>query len=242
MKMVPSSDGEELAEAFREGSTIPPITRQSLSELDISNIVNNVKLRHDVNFDRDLSFRPNLDGLRGQAKTKATARYWKALAAELVLYAGLFRETLTLDKAEQESLVYHAQYRIPVMFETIQEVLKSLVPERDQSRVSEHLDRSMLMQEIERGVCDFARLAEWMAQLLKEHCAPMRDVWVDEMVSCVRKGAYTGNAEMIVDGLRRLFGILETMKLVGFYTDTRLCALTECRTSRTIKLGISRRS
>jgi hypothetical protein len=111
-------------------------------------------------------------------------------------------------------LIQHAKRRIPVMFQTIQEVMKSLVPDRDHSRVDEHLDVPMLMQEIERGVCDQVRLAEWMAQLLKEHCAPMRDGLVDEMVNKTREGVEQHKSAKIVEGLRQLLAILEAMKLV----------------------------
>jgi hypothetical protein len=101
------------------------------------------------------------------------------------------------------------------MFQTVQQVLKTLVPDRDYARVDEHLDVAMLMQEIERGVCDMVRLAEWLAQLLKEHCAPMRDTWVDNMVNLTKEGASGEGIEKIVEGLRDLFTILEIMKLVS---------------------------
>lgn len=209
---------EELAEAFMEASELPPITKLSLSELDIQHIITNARLRHDVNFDRDLSFRPNLDGTKGQQKKQATTQYWRALEAELELYARLFQGTPTPKIKNVErwaALINHAQRRIPVMFRTIQDVLKSLVPERDHARVEEHLDVPMLMQEIQRGICDLVRLAEWMSQLLKEHCAPMRDGVVDGMVATIRAGVAGNSTARIVDGLRELFGILETMKLVS---------------------------
>jgi hypothetical protein len=218
MTMSPSQYYDELAEAYREASEFPPITTQSLSELDIQHITTNVRLRHDVNFDRDLSFRPNLDGAKGQQKKHVTSQYWKALEAELELYARLFQGAPAPKTKEGDrwvDLVHYAQRRIPVMFRTIQEVLKSLVPDRDHARVDEHLDVPMLMQEIQRGVCDLVRLAEWIAQLLKEHCAPMRDGLVDDMVSIIRAGAYKRSSAQIVAGLRELFGILETMKLVS---------------------------
>jgi hypothetical protein len=217
MAMIPGTEGEELAEAFRHAPELPPITKQSLSELDIHNIIGNIKLRHDVSFDRDLSFRPNLDGAKGHEKAKSAQRYWQALVAELELYTRLFRGTPPLqeiDAANWSAVVHHAERRIPKIFQTIQEVLKSLVPERDHSRVDEHLDVPMLMQEIERGVCDLVRLAEWMAHLLKEHCAPMRDAWVDKMVSYTRTGVCENSPESIVKGLCELLGILESMKLV----------------------------
>jgi hypothetical protein len=218
LTMGESQGNEELAEAFLEASDFPPITKQSLSELDIQHIINNIRLRHDVNFDRDLSFRPNLDGAKGQQKKQATGQYWKALEAELELYTRLFQGTpqpTTRGSKHWAGLTRNAKRRIPVIFETIKEVLKSLVPDRDHARVDEHLDVPMLMQEIERGVCDLVRLAEWMAQLLKEHCAPMRDNMVDGMVAITRDGVSTHSSAQIVKGLRELLGILETMKLVS---------------------------
>jgi hypothetical protein len=216
--MMPGSEGEELAEAYREGTDLPPITRQSLSELDIQNIITNIRLRHDVNFDRDLSFRPNLDGAKGHEKVRAAHRYWKALVAELELYNRLFRGTPPLqemDTNDWPTIVRHAERRIPKIFQTIRDVLKSLVPDRDHPRVDEHLDVSMLMQQIERGICDLVGLSEWMSCLLKEHCAPMRDEWVDKIVSYTRTGVTQNKPDSIVKGLCELLGVLESMKLVS---------------------------
>lgn len=219
--MMPGDKGEDLAYAYRYAPEPPPVTKQSLSELDIGNIVQNIKLRHDVNFDRDLSFRPNLDGAKGQEKLRATQKYWMALEAELALYDRLFRGSPSLATvAGYPKIVEQAQRRIPKMFETIRDVLKSLVPERDHSRVDDHLDVEMLMQEIRRGVCDLVRLAEWLAHLLKEHCAPMRDELVDRMVQRTRSGVVSNESSCIVAGLCELVSILEAMKLV--------CCLYQC--------------
>lgn len=214
--MMPGSEGVDLADAFLEGSDLPPITRQSLSELDIQNIITNIRLRHDVNFDRDLSFRPNLDGAKGHEKVKVAQRYWTALVAELELYNRLFQGTpslLEMDTTDWPAVILHAERRIPKIFQTIRDVLKSLVPDRDHSRVDEHLDVAMLMQQVERGICDLVGLSEWMSTLLKEHCAPMRDQWVDKMVSYTRTGVTQNRPESIVKGLCELLGILESMKL-----------------------------
>jgi len=215
-KMLDTSPGQHLADAFLSAGLYPPITKQSLSELDITNIIQNLKLRHDVNFDRDLSFRPNLDGAKGQEKLKAAQKYWNALTAELELYAYLFHGSSSPKHAPWPILVAASKKRIPLMFNTIQEILKNLVPDRDQARVDEHLEVSMLMQQIEKGVCDLVRLSEWLAHLLKEHCAPMRDGWVDKMVESTRIGVEDSSSESVVRGLRELLGILEAMKLVSF--------------------------
>jgi hypothetical protein len=232
MNMIPGPEGEKLGDAFQSAAELPPITIQSLSELDVGNIITNIKLRHDVNFDRDLSFRPNLDGVKGHEKSKASKNYWAALVAELELYDRLFQGTPPLcNSAKWIETVRHAQRRIPKMFQTVREVLKSLVPDRDHSRVDEHLDVAKLMQEIERGVCDLVRLAEWMSHLLKEHCAPMRDDSVDKMVESIRTGVAGNDHRSIVQGLCELLGILETMKLVSSSHFVTRLRLTYCRMS-----------
>ncbi|KAF2013738.1 hypothetical protein BU24DRAFT_350800 [Aaosphaeria arxii CBS 175.79] len=216
IRASPRSDAQILADAFQNAAECPPITKQSLCELNIESIITNPKLRHDVNHDRDLSFRPNTDGTKGQQKRKEGEKYWCALEAELELYTlihvngALFCNSRDADMI---CIMKTAQRRIPIIFDTIKDILKGLVPERDHERVNEHLDVPKLMREIERGVCDLVRLAEWVAVLLKEHCAPMRDISVDKMVQSIASGAQTNNSRLIVEGLRQLLSILEAMKL-----------------------------
>ncbi|KAL1623678.1 Protein SOSEKI 1 [Neofusicoccum ribis] len=210
------SKGARLAHSFAHASSYPPITKHSLSELDIGAIINNPKLRHDVNFDRELHFRPNFDGAKGKFKLKTAEEYWNALAAELELYTFLFNGAPSPKLRKTASwprVVQIAQRRIPFMFDTIREIIKSLVPERDQSRVDEQLDTKMLMLQIEKGVCDLVNVANWLSHLLKAHCAPVRDEWVDKMVEQIDLGTRGGSGRSLVNGLRELLGILEAMKL-----------------------------
>lgn len=72
------------AEGELNTAGLPPVTRQSLTELDIQNIITNVKLRHDINFDRDLSFRPNFDGAKGREKIRAASECKTALMVGLI--------------------------------------------------------------------------------------------------------------------------------------------------------------
>ncbi|CAI6338219.1 unnamed protein product [Periconia digitata] len=216
MEIIPGMDGAKLGEAFLCAADLPPVTKQSLGELDIQNIITNIKLRHDVNFDKDLSFRPNLDGPKGQEKRRHSDNYWRALVAEMELYTLLFQRAPSIQnvgEAKWTALVQHAQRRIPKVFRTLHEVLESLVPDRDHARVTEHFDVGMLMQEIERGVCDLVKRVEWVAILLKEHCAPMRDGLVDKMVQTTKTGVAKNDTGHIVNGLKELLGILEAMKL-----------------------------
>ncbi|KAI8384730.1 T-complex protein 11-domain-containing protein [Radiomyces spectabilis] len=55
----------------------PPINSETLHELDISTIFKSLQLRHDLLFDPDLCFRPNLDGPNGRQKRKLADQYWQ---------------------------------------------------------------------------------------------------------------------------------------------------------------------
>ncbi|KAI9870910.1 MAG: hypothetical protein M1830_003637, partial [Pleopsidium flavum] len=196
---------------------LPPVTAMSLTELDLQRIMNNTKLRADINYDGDLHFRPNLDGEKGRRKCREAKEYWKALTVELLLYWVYCSEgvpwhlptfaPIVIDKQERSFFS-----RLPLMFQTIRGILHSLVPEQERLFVEERFDVRFLMQQIQRGCFDFKSLSVWLAQILKRHCAPMRDAMVDDMVKHINLGA-DNDAEVLVDGLKDLFGILEAMKL-----------------------------
>ncbi|KAG6334260.1 hypothetical protein ID866_4835 [Astraeus odoratus] len=57
----------------------PLINRQTLKELDLSAILRNPQLRHDLLFDAGLQFRPT----SGRRKRELSDRYWRAVAQEL---------------------------------------------------------------------------------------------------------------------------------------------------------------
>ncbi|KAF2840809.1 T-complex 11, partial [Patellaria atrata CBS 101060] len=200
------------AKCFAKADRVPPITRNSLSELDIGAIINNPKLRHDLNFDRELHFRPNLDGEKGKEKKRTEENWLSALVAEIELFrilgAAGYESTPLWNQIREAS-----QPRLPKMFDNVKEILKNLSPEKDHARIDEQFDVPLLMQQIERGICDLVGFAEWLAHLLKAHCAPMRDDSVEEMVRITRKGSETGNAKDLVAGLKQLLDILENMKL-----------------------------
>lgn len=55
----------------------PPITYDTLKELSVNHIFKSLQLRHDLLFDPNLSFRPNLDGPSGREKRKKADYYWR---------------------------------------------------------------------------------------------------------------------------------------------------------------------
>lgn len=191
----------------QETTHLPPVTLSTLRELDLSEIYRNPKLRHDVVFDAQLHFRPNLDGSRGKRKREQADQYWKSVLTECdALFANVRNR-----QAHAGTPV-----KLPTLFKTMKDILSTLVPKSDREEVEAALDHQLLMQQLEHGLLDFKKLSDWLARVLKAHCAPMRDQWVEQMVARVAHGVENQKTSDLVDGLKMVFGILEAMKLVCF--------------------------
>lgn len=103
--------------------------------------------------------------------------------------------------------------KLPILFETMRDILLTLVPKTDRSDVESILDPPLLMQQLRHNVLDFKGLSLWLATVLKAHCAPMRDQWVEQMVAKVAHGVDNRKVSALVEGIQMVFGILEAMKL-----------------------------
>ncbi|KAI9887590.1 MAG: hypothetical protein M1823_000574 [Watsoniomyces obsoletus] len=183
----------------------PPVTARTLQQLELPRVINNAKLRHDINFDPHLHFRPNPDAMRGERKRREAEAYWAALGDDLEQCALLGDEELW------ETPVVPP--RVQRVLAEIRDILRSLVPERDVSVIDDTLDLPLLVQQIRRASLDYQRLAGWLSGVLKTHCAPMRDAWVDDMQEEFERAARDDDRGALVEGIRTLFGILEAMKL-----------------------------
>ncbi|OXV07366.1 hypothetical protein Egran_04869 [Elaphomyces granulatus] len=193
---------------LRAAEQFPPVTKASLGELDVERTVSNINLRMDVNFDSDLHFQPEEKTERQRA---SATEYWEALAIEMSIYAFCAQKKPDQILDDTEQVVFKP--RLPAMFETLQDVLKTLVPEHNHPTVMQSLDVPLLMQQVEKGVLDLERLSEWLARILTMHCAPMRDEWANRMAEQIRAGFRMQDMEKIASGLETLFVILEAMKL-----------------------------
>jgi hypothetical protein len=185
----------------------PPVTKATLSELDVNKIVNNPKLRHDINFDPDLHFRPNLDGEKGRRKAQRANDFWDTMRAQL--------RSFLMNRDDFEKGLENGIWCLPATLTAIREILETLVPQRDRASVEETFNVDLLMQQFRKGVADLEKLALWLSQLLKCHCAPMRDNWVDEMVIQLSNGDKNWDVVLLVAGMQNLLGVLEAMKLVS---------------------------
>lgn len=196
----------------------PPVTKASLGELDLVRIMNDPKLRHELNFEREVAFRPNLNGPKGEQKIRHAREYWEALVVELAVYmvrCHRLPPAVLSGWLVRPASILDVRWRLPRLFETIRDILKTLVPAAEWAAVEQRLDVELLMQELDHGSCDLTALGEWLGKLLLGSCSPLRDPSVTEMVSKIKQGVALNDARILVDGLRLLFGVLETMKLVS---------------------------
>ncbi|KAK3314729.1 T-complex protein 11-domain-containing protein [Apodospora peruviana] len=184
----------------------PPVTKTTLGELDVSKIIHNPKLRHDINFDPELHFRPNLDGEKGKKKQDKANQFWTSLLEQLVQFVidrdGFYRRFGTGN-----------DWCLPLLLKSVKEIIETLVPQRDREFLDEGLNVELLMQQFHRGVADLESLAAWLSGVLKLHCAPMRDEWVDEMYHELSRGNRENDMGELVKGMRSLLSVLEAMKL-----------------------------
>jgi hypothetical protein len=167
--------------------------------------VHNPKLRHDIHFDPELHFRPNLDGEKGKRKQDKANQFWTALLQQLTLFV--------TDRDSFHLRYGHGDWCLPSLLRAVREIIETLVPQRDRELLNEGLNVDLLMQQFDRGVADLEKLASWLASVLKLHCAPMRDEWVDDMYQELSEGNRNNNITELVKGMRSLLSVLEAMKL-----------------------------
>jgi hypothetical protein len=175
--------------------------------------MHNPSLRVDVNFDHDLHFMP-IQGPDGEQKRQDAKKYWLALVIEFQIYQHNLGDCQSCSRTRGRDAIKTFRPRLPSMFEALKELLETLVPDRDHPKIAENLDMPLLMQQVRKGVLDIVRLSHWIADLLKSHCAPMRDDWADEMAAKIEDGCIKSDMDLIVNGLEKLFSFLEAMKLV----------------------------
>ncbi|KAJ3217243.1 hypothetical protein HDU67_008265 [Dinochytrium kinnereticum] len=166
---------------------LPPITRFTLRELDMDEIISNVQLRHDLYFDPNLQFKPNIEGERGDQKRHRANVYWTEVDTEI-----------------RNSHLY----RLPLLLFEIRCIIVELLPYSDEMReeVERNVDVRLIAQQIEHGVLGVQALMGYVGGLLRANCAPARDGMLDEMGEMFFGGRFA-------EGLRVCFDVLEMMKL-----------------------------
>ncbi|KAJ9664346.1 Protein SOSEKI 1 [Neophaeococcomyces mojaviensis] len=190
----------------------PPVTKDSLKELELSAIQNNLTLRQDLCFDQGLYFQP-VSGSKGYEKQRHAKIYWDSLSIELQTHLHVLHGSCQDCGYGLESNSYSIPSRLPEFFATLRDLLEMLVPEADKEDVKQWLDTEWLVRLVRIGQFEAARFSEWLSKLLMSHCAPMRDEMAREMHQKISEGAQAGDMDLLVNGLSLLFTLLEKMKL-----------------------------
>ena len=201
----------------------PPITKEKLSELDVGKLHNNLYLRHDMHFDRDIHFSPrNIQDQLGRLKTLAAENYWEALEVEFALHIshlqGLRFSKRPGGSLPSPSTLSEEPLKVPLrLSRTIRHmsrIIVALIPLSMEVTVKTRLNHNMFMQELEHGQCDIGELFSWIGTLLLGSCAPSRDAAINNMIETMSQGYRTQDAHLLRCGLQDLFSTLEMMKLV----------------------------
>ena len=191
----------------------PPVTPETLKELDLQWIQNNINLRVDVHHDYDLHFMP-ISGRRGEEKRTEAQLFWGAVELEMRIHQhNCSMACLVCSRQPAGATFLTFKQRLPLMFSKLKALLLILVPNDDRQRVLDALDVTLLVQQLKNGVLDAIQLSRWLSDLLTTHCAPIRDEWADEMKSMVSEGVQQNDLSSLMAGLEKLFSFCEAMKL-----------------------------
>ena len=201
----------DVVELLRDTAHRPPVTTETLQELDLQWIQNNVNLRVDVHYDHDLHFMP-VSGRRGEEKRLEARNYWHCLELELRIYQQSSNGECQICICQPPTSTSFIP-RLPSLFAELRKLLFILVPERERIEVDQTLDVDLLMQQIRNNALDIVRLSTWLSDLLTTHCAPVRDEWAEDMARKISDGARQADMASLVVGLEKLFSFCEAMKL-----------------------------
>jgi hypothetical protein len=211
---------EEVYGQLLRASLNPPVSPDTLKELELPYIQNNINLRVDIQFDEDLHFTP-VSGQRGEEKRVEGSRYWFASRWEFNVHLHAARGACS-ECALSSNPSRRFPERLPTMFWNLKALLLLLVPAHDHAIVqawfdlgatAEEAHSSFLMRQVRQGCLDVRALARWLSTLLTAHCAPVRDALAFDMRDKISDGASTGDMISLVAGLEKLFSFCEAMKL-----------------------------
>ncbi|KAI9183665.1 Protein SOSEKI 1 [Blastocladiella emersonii ATCC 22665] len=185
---LPTSAASTDLEAF-----LPPVTRYTLRELDVTEILANVQLRHDLLFDPDMQFRPNVDGERGVQRMAKNEAYWAEIDEEL----------------RDASTGKRSWFRVPLLLLEIKEIVRELIPPSTAftTALNDAMDIELITQQLSRTrTLAVEPIVAFLADQLHQYCAPCRDPLIDTMTEQFKRGEFS-------TGFQTCFEVLEFMKL-----------------------------
>ena len=207
---------------FASASLEPLVSEESLSELELRRVSKDLLLRHDLNFDPNITYRPNTHGLRGQQRTVQSLEYWNAVTKELDISltndntsSSIELSHNTVSSSQACSSCAPGLPRLSRMFGAVRMILKSLMHEDQWDAIDARLDIDLLIEQLKNRTFDLVALSDWLAVLLRRFCSLKRYQSIDVMTSSIRLGVERVDAQLITIGFKYMFDILESIKLVS---------------------------
>ena len=220
--MCQSCCARDCPDIFASTSLEPLVSKESLRELELRRISKDLLFRHDLNFDRNITYRPNTHGARGQQRAVQSVEYRNAIGKELDLV--LTKDNTSLSIEISHNTVSSTQScnscapglpRLSRMFGAVRRILKSLIQEDEWEAIDARLDVDLLIPQLKNRAFDLVAFSDWLAVLLRRFCSRKRFQSVDVMTSSIRHGVERLEAPLIATGLVSMFDIFETIKLVS---------------------------
>lgn len=234
---------------FASTSLEPLVSAESLRELELRQISKDLLLRHDLNFDRNITYRPNTHGARGQQRAVQSVEYWNAIRKELGLLlsndytsSSIKPSHNTVSSTQACSSCAPGLPRLSRMFGTVRMLLKSFIHEDEWDAIDARLDVDLLIQQLNNRAFDLVAFSDWLAVLLRRFCSCKRYQSIDVMTSSIKLGVERVEAPLIATGLISMFDIFETIKLVSEplkLQTSRNWLIAFRRMLQTMKLNIS---
>ena len=213
---------------FNFVSLDPPITQRILSELDLPRLEQDLVLRHHLNFAAETELRLDTQGTQAEERRELDIKYWHAVTIEITFWLMHCQRIASRSPDQPLSISlpgpgatispHEPAPRLFRLFGAVRGIMKDLLPSEEWHMIDARLDVTFLMLQLERGICNFTALSEWLSNLLGRFCSPTRDHLLHTMTSAIRSGVENADVPCLVNGLITVFEILQGMKLVSWPT------------------------
>ena len=194
----------------------PPISQAVLSEIDIQRFKGDLFLRHHLNFEPRVEIRVSTQEPQAEERRERAREYWHTLAIEIA-FCSAHCQRIAGNPSSRPLRIFPpgTTLRLPRLFAAVRDMLKRSLPFKEWSIIDERLDVSFLMQQLERGDCEFVALSDWLGNFLRQFCSPAQGYLLHTMTSAIRFGIENANVESTVHGLIIMLEILQEMTLVS---------------------------
>ena len=220
-------------DALRTATLCPPITYETLHELDVDVLTRDFLLRHDMNFVSNIYFDHNLSRFYRARKEMEAEQYWDAVEIEVSLYATYNTASAGIRRGSQrdqgsrpvisKELFERIPKRVPQLIIDLRALMVSIIPPR-RDLIESLLDADLITQQISQSAYDITGLVQSLEMLLAEgdtgkvkKCRERGGVAGGDLTTT---GETTHDTPSLVGKIRSLFKSIERIKIVSILALT----------------------